>query len=225
MGLDLRITPMKTNMIIKSAVLTLFITFPTLALAHPVAFKGAISVMSYNTPEMNELMLTYSVSPQFAIAGFYLIDSQSEFHIPRLNFLLKRWNNENSQGNIYLSGGRGNEKFSSKNHAVDLAEIVADWESRKYYIYFNHLYLQRDNKQNPLLTDSEYNHSILRVGTAPFLADYNDLNVWLILQAEKHLNFSNIEMTQILRFYIKNTLWEIGARFDGGGTFNYMVHF
>jgi hypothetical protein len=221
----LRNTHLITTMKIDSACIPLFFLISSLALAHPVAFKGATSLMSYNTPEMNEVMLTYSVTPQFAIAGFYLIDSQSEFHVPRLNFLLKRWNNEDSQGNIYFSVGRGNEKFSSMNHTADLTELVADWESRKYYVYFNHLYLQRDNKQNPLLPDSQYNHSILRFGTAPFLADYSDLNVWLILQAEKHLNFANIEMTQILRFYIKNTLWEIGARFDGGGTFNYMVHF
>jgi hypothetical protein len=193
--------------------------------AHPVSYKDAVGLMSYNTPEMNEILLTYSFNPHFAVAGTYLKDSKSEFYIPRANFLLNRWNNEDSQGNIYLSGGAGYEKYASKNYAVSLAELVADWESRKYYIYFDHLYLNRSNDLNALLPDRDYNHSKLRVGTAPFLADYKDLNVWLILQGEKHLNQSNIEMTQFLRFYIKNTLWEVGARFDGGWAFNYMIHF
>jgi len=199
--------------------------FSTLTHAHPVSYKGAVGLMSYNSPEMNEILLTYSLTPNFAVAGTYLRYSKSEFYIPRANFLLKRWNNEDSQGNIYLSGGAGYEKFASKNYGVSLAEFVADWESRKYYIYFDYLYLNRSNDQNSFLTSRDFTHSKFRVGTAPFLADYNDLNVWLILQVEKHLNESNIEMAQFLRFYVKNTLWEVGARFDGGWAFNYMVHF
>jgi len=210
---------MKIRLLIATILLSSF------AQAHPVSYKDAIGLMSYNNPEMNEILLTYSLTPYFAVAGTYLRDSKSEFYIPRVNFLLKRWNNEDSQGNVYLSGGAGYEKFASKNYGVNLVEFVADWESRKYYIYFDHLYLNRNNDQNSLLPERDYNHSKLRVGTAPFLADYADLNVWLILQGEKHLSESNIEMTQFLRFYMKNTLWEVGARFDGGWAFNYMVHF
>jgi len=149
----------------------------------------------------------------------------SEFYIPRVNFLLKRWNNEDSQGNLYLSGGSGFEKFQNKNYATQLAEFGADWESRKYYVNFSHLYLLRSNDQNVSIPNRNYNYSMLRLGTAPFLADYSDLNIWFILQGEKYANQSNIEMTQFLRFYIKNALWEVGGRFDGGWAFNYMIHF
>lgn len=193
--------------------------------AHPTSYKEAIGLMSYNTPKMSEVLLTYSLEHNFAIATTYLRDSNSEFYIPRLNYLAKRWNNDSSQGNLYLSAGAGIEKFNSKNYGVRLAEVVADWENRKYYIYFDHLYLKRDNESNPLLTHKDYNHSKLRIGTAPFLADYEDLNIWLILQGERHLDEQQVEMTQFLRFYIKNTLWEIGAGFDGGWAFNYMIHF
>jgi hypothetical protein len=209
----------------KTFIYIFLITIGQTAFAHPTSYKGAVGLMSYNTPQMNEILLTYSLSHNFAVATTYLRDSKSEFYIPRLNFLVKRWNNEDSQGNIYLSGGAGYEKFDSKNYGVRLAELVMDWESRKYYVYFDHLYLNRDNESNPALVEKEYNHSKFRVGTAPFLADYADLNVWLILQAEKHLNQDQIEMTQFLRFYIKNTLWEVGAGFNGNWAFNYMVHF
>ena len=60
---------------------------------------------------------------------------------------------------------------------------------------------------------------------APFLADYTDLNVWFILQAEKQAGQKQIELTQFLRFYMKNTLWEVGAGFNGDWAFNYMIHF
>jgi hypothetical protein len=195
------------------------------AAAHPTSYKGAVGLMSYNTQKMNEVLLTYSVEHNFAIAVTYLKDSRSEFYIPRLNFLAKRWNNDSSQGNLYLSAGSGVEKFNSENYAVRLAEVVADWESREYYVYLDHTYLSRENETNSALVQKDYNHSKFRLGTAPFLADYDDLNVWLIIQAEKHLDEKHIELTQFLRFYRKNTLWEIGAGFNGGWAFNYMIHF
>jgi hypothetical protein len=209
----------------KFLILSISIFLGSISWAHPVSYKDAIGLMSYNTPQMNEILLTYSLNPNFAVATTYLRDTKSEFYVPRLNFLVKRWNNDDSQANIYLSGGAGYENFDSKNYGVRLGELVMDWESRKYYVYFDHIYLNRDNENNTLLTEKEYNHSKFRVGTAPFLADYADLNIWLILQAEKHLNQEQIEMTQLLRFYIKNSLWEVGAGFNGGWAFNYMVHF
>lgn len=191
--------------------------------AHPVSYKDAIGIMSYNNSKMNEILLTYSLNPKFAVAATYLRDSESEFYIPRINFLLKRWNNDDSQGNIYFSAGNGYEKFNSNNYNVRLGELIADWENRKYYTYFEHLYLNRDNDQNTLIPNKNYNHSKARLGFAPFLADYSDLNVWYIFQVEKH-NTESVQSTQFLRFFMKNVLWEIGAGFDGSMTFNFMIH-
>ncbi len=191
--------------------------------AHPVSYKDALGIMSYNNSKMNEILLTYSLTPMFAVATTYLRDSQSEFYIPRANFLLKRWNNDDSQANIYLSTGAGYEKFNSNNYGARLGEVIADWESRKYYTYFEHLYLCRDNDQNNLIPNKDYNHTKARIGFAPFLADYSELNVWLILQTEKHNNES-VQTTQFLRFFMKNVLWEIGAGFDGSMAFNFMIH-
>jgi hypothetical protein len=194
------------------------------AIAHPVSYKGAIGIMSYNNQKMNEVLLTYSFSPHFALAGTYLKDSKSEFLIPRADLLLHRWNNEDSQGNFYLSAGAGIEKFNSEKYGVKLGEVVADWESRKYYTYFEHLYLKRDNDLNSMIPWQDYNHTKFRLGFAPFLADYHELNVWYILQAEQHNDEKQNDLTQFLRFYRKNVLWEIGAGFDGSIALNLMIH-
>ena len=207
----------------KSVLILVLSLLSTVALAHPVSYKKGIGFMSYNSPEMNEALLTYSFSSKFAFATMYLRNSESEFYIPRANFLVKRWNNEDSQANIYLSGGAGYENFDSKSYGVKLGEVVIDWESRKYYTYLEHLYLNRDNDQNALLPKN-YNHTKARIGFAPFLADYSDLNVWLILQGDKHNNEKQIELTQFLRFYMKNVLWEIGAGSKGTFAFNFMIH-
>lgn len=204
--------------------LLLLCVFSSLKLhAHPVSYKDAFGVMSYNSTQMNEILLTYSLSHRLALGHTYIREKKSEFYIPRLNVLAQRWNNEESQGNFYLSAGSGIEKYASNNYNVGLAEVVADWESRKYYVYLEHLHMLRDNKANPLWTEREDNHSKFRLGFAPFLADYSDLNVWFIAQLSKH-NDENTEATQFLRFYMKNTLWEVGADFNGGFAFNFMIH-
>lgn len=204
-------------------ILLLLILALSKANAHPVSYKGATGIMSYNSAEMNEILLTYSLSHELALGTTYIREKNSEFYIPRINFLAKRWNNEDSQGNFYLGAGSGIEKYNSSHHNVRLAEVVADWESRKYYVYLEHLHLLRDNKDNPLWLQRDDNHTKFRLGFAPFLADYSDLNVWMIAQLTKH-NDETTEATQFFRFYMKNTLWEVGADFKGGFAFNFMVH-
>ena len=193
-------------------------------LAHPVGFKDAVGVMSYNSAKMSELTLAYSLSHRFALATTYLRDSKSEFYIPRANLLVKRWNESDSQANFYLSAGAGIEKYGLKSEGARLGQIILDWESRKYYTSIDHLYIQRDNDSNPLIPLSDYNHTKLRLGFAPFLADYEDLNIWFITQFDKHNDEKQIDATQFLRFYQKNVLWEIGAGFNGSLAFNFMIH-
>ena len=81
----------------------------------------------------------------------------------------------------------------------------------------------RDNKDNSLWSQQDDNHTKLRLGFAPFLADYSDLNVWFVTQFTKH-NDETTETTQYMRFYMKNVLWEVGADFNGGFSFNFMIH-
>jgi hypothetical protein len=198
--------------------------FTPLSFSHPVSYKGATGIMSYNTATSNDLLLTYSLTHKFAVAATYIREEESEFQIPRLNYLVKRWNNDDSQGNFYLSGGAGVEKYKNKNYDAKLAEVVADWEDRQYYIYFEHLHLVRENQLNTFLPETSHNHSKFRLGTAPFLADFEDLNIWYILQWDKH-NEPKIELTQFVRIFRKNALIEIGAGFNNNWAFNYMFHF
>lgn len=198
---------------------------PAALWAHPVAFKNGFGIMSYNKGDMNELSLNYSFNFNFAVATTYLQTADSRFLIPRLNYLVKRWNNPDSQGNIYLSAGSGGEKFNDQTYGAHLLNFVADWEDRKYYTYFEHTTIKRDNADNPRLPKKWYNRAKARLGFAPFLADYSDLNIWYVAQFERaNTDRDKIETTQFLRFFIKNVLWEIGAGSDGNFAFNFMIH-
>jgi hypothetical protein len=208
-----------------------FFAFSQILFGHPVNFKGSVGVMSYNSAAMNELSLSYSFTSRLALAGFFLREDDSEFYLVRGNILAKRWNNEKSQGNIYLGLGTGTENYHDRSFSAHMGEIVADWESRKYYILAKHLALKRDVGRADNRPQDDSHHSSLRLGFAPFLADYKDLNIWLIAQFDQHnLRFDQfeeglpIEVTPYLRFYSRNVLWELGSSLNGSMKFNFMVH-
>ncbi len=205
--------------------LAIMIASATPAWGHPTSFKNSVTIMSNNTETMNDVMLAYSLESNLAVGLTYLTMDKSDFYLPRLNYLLKRWNNYDSQGNIYVSAGTGLEVFEKSTKPVHLAELIMDWEDRQYYVSLDHMYLSRNAALNPALDTDSLHYTKARAGFAPFLGEYTDLNVWMILQAEKYSTSEEILLSQLFRFYLKNTLWEVGATFKGGFVFNYMVHF
>ncbi|WP_413561372.1 hypothetical protein [Bdellovibrio sp. HCB209] len=178
--------------------------------------------MSYNKPEENEVLLTYSFKSYLAAGIYYFREGKTNYTLPRLNYLAKRWNNEDSQGNIYLSAGYGQENSANENVGVGFGAIDVDWESRKYYTSaaYNRFF-REDSSQ---LARPDFEVIKLRAGVAPYLAEYNEINAWFILQAEK-TNDNPVELIQFIRLFYKNVLIELGAGFNGDWAFNYMIHF
>ncbi|KHD90023.1 MAG: hypothetical protein OM95_00405 [Bdellovibrio sp. ArHS] len=190
--------------------------------AHPVSFAGAFSLMSYNKDDENELFLGYSMTSRTALAVSYVKTAEAEYTLPRMNFLAKRWNNEDSQGNVYLSAGYGTDRSFDEVKGVAMASADLDWESRKYYTAFQ--YTKFFRQDSDAIDRTDFEQTKLRAGVAPYLAEFNELNTWLIVQFEKK-NDSAIETTQFVRLFYRNILIEVGARIGGGAAFNFMTHF
>ena len=104
---------MRKQVLITLSLLVAFMAKPSVSNAHPVAYAGSNSIMTWNNPEMSEWMFAHSFTSHYALAARYFrnetVDGKREFYIPQLNFLLKRWNELESQGNVYLSIGHGGE--------------------------------------------------------------------------------------------------------------------
>jgi hypothetical protein len=193
--------------------------------AHPVAYAGSSSIMTWNSKDMSEWMFVHSFTTNYALMARYervqTKDRERTFYIPQVNFLLKRWNELESQANIYLSAGHGGEKINSSLKDTSAIALETDWESRKYYTSF---------KEDVLISHKQSGESIYytraRAGFAPYLAEFNEINTWFILQAE-HSNKSteNFELTPMIRVFYHNVLAEIGVSARGNAQFNFMVHF
>lgn len=193
--------------------------------AHPVAYAGSTSIMTWNSKEMSDWMLTHSYTSKFSLAARYLRmdtrDGERTFYMPQVNYLLKRWNELDSQANIYLSLGHGGEKVNSSFKNTTGVALEADWESRKYYVSFREdvLLSHKDSKRNIYQTK-------VRAGFAPYLAEFNEMNAWFILQADKSNKMTDeYKLTPFIRLFYHNILLEFGSTMKGDSQFNFMVHF
>ena len=211
----------------KTFLLTLLLGFSisSPAWSHPVAYKGSYSIMTWNNPEMTDWMFTHSFTSQQSVSLHYLRnetkEGEREFYLPAVNFLAQRWNELNSQANLYLTVGHGGEKVGTSLKDTSILALETDWESREFYISF---------KQEALLTHRDSSKNIytsrLRGGFAPYVASFEEINSWFILQLEKsNKSMSEYTLTPLIRMFYKNVLVETGVSHKGEAQFNFMVHF
>lgn len=193
--------------------------------AHPVAYGRSNSLMTWNSKDQTDWMLTHTFEPTYSLSMRYqrvdTKEGERTFYLPHLNFLLKRWNEIDSQANIYFSLGHGGEKINSSFKDTSFMAVESDWESRKYYVSFREEMLKVYKKRG-----SDLYMTRVRAGFAPYLAEFSELNSWLILQAEKmNKGKESYTLTPMIRLFYRNVLTEFGADQHGNAQFNFMVHF
>ncbi len=142
---------------------------------------------------------------------------EEKFHLLSGNFLLKRWNELESQANIYLSLGGGVE-VGKKN--VGYVAVDLDWESRDYYVAYETQAIVRNKNEEDII------RSKARIGFAPYRGGFEELNSWVIAEVTKDSDsIKEYDLTPFVRFYYRNILTEFGTSMNGEYKFNFMVHF
>lgn len=202
-------------------ILVLFLlAFSSTALAHPVAFKGSFAIDSMNNSNIQNNILSYSTTSTSSLGlhHIYFPENNAHYILPHAAFLLKRWNQKESQANIYAWFGGGT---SLENKQVDFRSLLgfqADYETRSFYTMARSQGVF-DELSNELFW-LQY-----RIGIAPYLANANELHTFLVLETMYSPDFNReIMITPLLRMFYKNILWETGVSLTGEWTFNFMVH-
>ena len=195
-----------------------------LGFGHPVAYKGAVSLMAFNQPDMQDWQVLYTVARNLSLGVDYIHDTMSGterfYLVPRISWLMKRWNGEDYQANIYVVGGAGGVRKDSAIELVGEGSVEADYETRKVYVSGKATVIGAKN------TDTLAVYQF-RTGFAPYAGEYEGLNAWLIGQVQ-YFPFSNEESVRVgpvLRLFYQNVLWEVGVSARGTWNFNFMVHF
>lgn len=204
-----------------------FITIISLAAhlvhAHPVAYKGATGVMTWNQPFMSDHWITYSFRPDTAIAGRFMrmdmANGELNYSGLQLDYLVKRWNGDDYQANIYVYGGGGALRFNNEDGGAYFGGFEADIENRKYFSLIKAEYMKGN-------VGDEFGHIEGRLGIAPYEAEYNEIASWFMVQAQWHPTLERkFVVTPLARIFYKSFLLETGVSLDGYWMMNFMFHF
>ena len=194
------------------------------ASAHPVAYQGAVGVMTWNQPFLSDYWLTYSFRPDMAIAAHAMRMTMATggdlvVYMPQFDYLVKRWNKTDSQANIYVYGGFGGVRYQSQNGTAGLVGIEADAESRKYFGMLKYEVML------PTI-GADFRQFVARVGIAPYEAEINEVASWFMIQGQYNPSLSrSYAVTPLVRFFYKSVLWETGVSTQGDWMLNFMFHF
>lgn len=206
----------------KRILLVVLIFAPSIGWSHPVSFKGGYGIMPGYMPDRKELELNYSFSPDSA-AALNLIelerkDSTLKFVLPQINHKFFRRNAPESQANLYGSLGLGGVRREGDSDIAGVASFQADYETRRIYTLLAGEHLQTDGLN--------LNRFRYRFGVAPYLADFEDLNTWLIGQVEYTPQLDEEwTITPMVRLFYHNYLVEVGASLDGDPFVAGIFHF
>jgi len=188
--------------------------------AHPTTYEGGFSIMSEMNKKTKEISLIYS--PKYWLgAGLVFIKAPESPYLlsSQLGWLIKRWNLPSAQGNFYSFAGLGST-LTNNSRLIYRLGIQLDYETRRIYTFMK--YAEHRFFSNNEEIQDELN---LAVGLAPYLADFDELNSWLIFKMVMTDRFNQIKYMALIRFFYKNFLWEIGQSFNGDSQFNFMLRF
>jgi len=183
------------------------------ALAHPVIYQDGWVASTMVMEDMTDAQAGFSFTPRWSAGGNYwrLRNAQGEereLWLGKLNHLAYRYNGEDSQANLYLHAGYGDGW---------MAGLEADWETRQYFIGAKQLHLG----QREFDTDVW----VGRVGYSPYVAPFEGLQSWVMLQAwHDRYSAAETKVGPLVRFFYHNVLWEMGATFQGDLLLTLMVH-
>jgi hypothetical protein len=200
------------------ALAPLVLTLSNVAQAKPVAFANGTTLMAeYGAGTMEEVQLFYA--PRYfysAGVGHLALQSDSDgrsrdITYARVNYLVKRWNMEAAQANIFAWGGAGRAHVgeTSEDLFTWSTGAQADYETRRVYA----------SLKSELYESSAFSHRIdtLQLGLAPYPHDYDNLATWFVVQARDYTGglFRGTEWAFLLRLFKGGAWVEAGATTDG----------
>jgi hypothetical protein len=196
--------------------------------AKPIAFSHGTTVMAeYGAGTMKEAQVFYAPKYFYSLGGGYLelesdIDQRRrEITYARANYLVKRWNMESAQANVFVWGGAGQAYVSENNDHTFAwnAGAQVDYETRRIY----------SSLKTDLHRANAFSHRVdtLQLGLAPYEHDIDTLATWFVVQGRNYTGgiHDGIEWALLLRLFKRGGWIEAGVTGDGKLQAMAMVNF
>lgn len=195
----------------------------TTAGAHPVSFQGAWQFMLGGTDTVQNLEIYNSYTPKtaFGLHAMRFEDERDDDYYAGLqhNWLLHRWNLPEAQANLYFGLGAGAAKQDGDEAApAGLGFFRADYETRRIYTAFESKFIGSEDVSRAVTSAS--------FGVAPYKAEFEELNTWLIVQFEHVSGMEDdLDIIPKIRLFKGPYFLELGCSLDGDPLINFMIHF
>ncbi len=195
---------------------------PFAAQAKPISYVGGTMVMQEHDETGTTLYVDYTIDPKHAIGLYAKKENGGEQYstvTPELNYLIKRWNLPEGQGNIFNTSGVGVSRFEGENKFTAWTGFLADYETRRVFFSYEPRFMYVDDVEKSVWQRA-------RIGFAPYEGNYDDLHTWLMLQVDNHpAKPDTIVVTPLVRLFYHTTLVETGVNNNGDVMFNWVLQF
>ena len=190
--------------------------------AKPLSYVGGTMVMQENDETGYTLSIDYTFHPHFALGLYSKYEiGGNDFWMagPQLNTLIKRWNLPDGQGNIFSMTGAGMARQGSNNQPAAWAGLLADYETRRWFFSYEPRLTYAGNIDKAFWQRAH-------AGFAPYLANYDELNTWLLIRMDHHpAKNDHFVVTPVLRFFYKTMWLELGYSSNNNVMVNWTKQF
>jgi len=199
---------------------------PGAAVAAPMGFKGSVMAMGDLGPNWRESWANYAFTARDAIGagGLYMRsdDETKTRTLAEVNYtrLLRRWNLEDAQANVWLFAGigsiHGNDFAGTK--LAYAPGVQVDYETTRVYLAATaRLYRA---------TGLNHDFGSLRAGFSFYEVDYDEIQPWLVLEVRRMRGLSDkTEITPMLRLIHNRYFVELGVNNSRQARANFMYVF
>ena len=178
--------------------------------SRPVSYTGGTTFMAMNNGDRISSHVHYSPKYFYSL-GYrfeYWKDKDYVNHFLQGNYLVERFNNIDSQANIYLKTGIGTSTYLEGDKDYNKSYFIsgsADWETQKLYSNYEVRYSDIENIEDFILHSGA-------LGFAPYVGNYGDLHTWVLyaFQYNEDKNKNKLNHGPKLRFFKNTNLIEIG---------------
>lgn len=195
---------------------------PISADAKPISYVGGTMVMVENDETGNTASIDYTFSPRAAAALYVKRETGGDRFTtvgPQVNLLAKRWNMPEAQGNIFVMTGAGAAVRGGDTHFAAWTGVLADYETRRIFTSYEVRLMYAQGIEKSVWQRA-------RLGVAPYLANYDDLNTWVMIQVDHHPDKTHTTaVTPLIRLFYKTFLVEGGVSTRGTMMFNLVQQF
>ncbi len=194
--------------------------------AAPMGFKDSWMSMGDFSPNWQEGLFNYALTPRDAVGGSAVYmrsdDEKRTRNLVEADYtrLLKRWNLPDAQANVWFIGGLGSITGNDFSGAKTIATpgIQVDYETRRVYAsVLGRLYRAEGINHDYIAT---------RLGFSFYEVDYDELQPWFVVEARRMNDLSDkTEVTPMLRLIHNRYFVELGVNNSAQGRVNFMYIF